>query len=534
MNLLSKWAYFLLLSLVCVHFSKGETATNLDEWILTRSSSKNPWNLILSQIKDYELMSSFGPNDRYALVRKKAATKSKLPREIVSIQRNYPYKALEKVDPDFNKSWGLQNTGQLVSELGTGTQGIDVAATQAWEIGTGNKNQVVAILDSGIDLKHEDLKNNLWVNKLELEVNAMDDDHNGFINDLNGWNFVDNNSNIQDDNNHGSAVAGVIAADTKNGVGSRGLLENASVMAIKILDKNGMGSTERAVRAIQYAVNNGASVINASWGGTLFDQALFDTISWANDKGVLFVCAAGNDPKDNDTDDKPTFPASFRLPNVVSVAAHDPKGELTAFSSFGKQSVHIAAPGIAIYTTIIGGYKSMDGTSFATPFVAAASLLLKSLEPKLSANQIKNRLINTAVPMDYYTQAKLASGGRLNVYSLLKNIVTPAIPTPTDWKRKSWVVESQHPYLNNTNQVFETSVVGAKHIRAHFNKLDLEKSYDQVVVKDKTGKVAGFYTGKAEDFWSADVLGDTLKMEFLSDFSNSQWGFSIDAIEYAE
>lgn len=533
MTLLLKIRVYFIFLWAVSSLAMGTSRELQEEWILTKAPSKTSWKNLLAPIKDFELLSTFGPRERYALVRSKGKSRTKFPKDIISLQRNYTYEALEKNDPDFNQSWGLMNEGQNISILGAGLKGVDVGAVKAWQLGQGSKLGVIAILDSGIDLQHPDLQNNLWLNKLELDPNALDDDHNGFINDLNGWNFVDNTAVVQDDNNHGTAVAGVIAADAKNGKGSRGLIENTQLMIVKILDQNGTGTTERAVRGIEYAVNNGAQVINASWGGTLFDQVLFDTIQWANDKGVLFVCAAGNEPKDNDTDDKPIYPASFHIANIVSVAAHDSKGEMASFSSYGKKSVHLAAPGVAIYTPVREGYRFVDGTSFAAPFVAAASSLLKSFEPNLSPSQLRERLIRNAVPMDYYTKEKLVSGGRLDVFLLLKNIVTPSISAPAEWKRFPKTFESQHPYLNDTHQVFEITQPDAKYLRVHFVKMDLEKGYDKIYLKDRQGKTAITYTGSSEEFWSADVLGDFLKIELETDFSNSKWGFAVDSVEYS-
>lgn len=504
-----------------------------DEWILVRKPGRDSWATVLSTVKDFSLVSSFGPEDRFALVRENRKSRSPFPKEIIGIQRNHTYRALEQQDPQMGKSWALSNLGQTIENLGNGIKGIDIGAIKTWDTLAETKNAVIAILDSGIDLNHEDLKNNLWVNLLELEPNLLDDDHNQFVNDLHGWNFVDNNNNVQDDNNHGTSVAGVIGADAKNGLGTRGLIEKGALMVVKILDSNGTGSTEKAVRGIEYAVKNGAKVINASWGGTIFDQALFDTIQWANEKGVLVVCAAGNEPKDNDTDERPIYPASFRLSNIVSVAAHDFRGEMADFTSYGKDSVHLAAPGVGIFTTMIGGYRFMDGTSFAAPFVVAASALLKTQEPNLTPNEIKKRLIGNAIPMHYYVKEKLNSGGRLNAYSLLKNVVTPQIPTPTQWNQLPKTIETAHPYSNNFKQVFEVVQTGAKHMRVHFVKLELENSYDTVALKDSQGRIAMTYTGKMNDFWSADILGDKLQLEFVSDFSNAQWGFAIDLIEFS-
>ncbi len=516
-----------------ISFAQPSFKKESDEWILTRQSSSRHWIKILAGIVELELINTFGPQEKYALERSKSRIKNTLPKEILALQRNHPYQAFDLKDPEMGQSWGLVNTGQSIQAVGPGLAGVDVGAVKTWEFETGSKKEIVAVLDTGIDLKHEDLKNNLWINKLEMLINSLDDDHNGYINDLNGWNFVDENNNIQDDNNHGSAVVGVIAADSKNGKGSRGLIENGSLMIVKILDRNGTGTTERAVRGIQYAVKNGASVINASWGGTLFDQVLFDTIRWANDQGVLVICAAGNEAKDNDSDESPSYPASFQLPNIVSVAAHDSKGNLAPFSSYGKQTVHLSAPGVGIFSSVQGGYQLMNGTSFAAPFVSAVSALLKSQVPTLNPSELRSRVINTVIPMHYYLKEKLNSGGRLHSYNALKNIISPKVQSPTQWKRILKNLDTAHPYHNDTKQVFEISQPGASHVRVHFANFDLEKQYDYVSLKDKEGLVAMTYSGKQDSFWSADVLGDTLKIEFISDFSNPQWGFAIDAFEFS-
>jgi len=303
-------------------------------------------------------------------------------------------------------------------------------------------------------------------------------------------------------------------------------------MVVKMLDENGAGTTERAVKGIQYAVSNGASVINASWGGTVFDQVLFDTIQWANTQGVVVVCAAGNEAKDNDTDDKPSYPASFNLPNVMSVSAIDNKGQLATFSNYGKETVHLAAPGVGIYTTVRGGYQYLDGTSFAAPFVTSVAALLKGQEPSLSPKEIKDRLIKTVVALDYYMKERMVSGGRVHSYNALKNIISPKPQTPSGWLKVVKTIETSHPYLSDTKQVFEVTQPGATHVRVHFTRFELEKKYDFILIKDKEGRLVISYSGKMGDFWSADVLGDSLRIEFISDFSSQDWGFSIDSLEY--
>lgn len=526
---------FSLFFILLCHLSLTTTGWSFEkqEWILTRSPSTLTWNKILSRVPELEFIKSFGFRDKYVLVRAKSKIRKTLPKEVIALQRNHIYRSSENKDPDLVKSWGLFNTGQVVADFGAGLSGIDVGAMKMWESERTSSKTIIATLDTGMDLKHEDLKNNLWVNKLESEGNQLDDDMNGWINDVNGWNFVSDNNVVQDDNNHGTAVAGIIAADANNAKGSRGLLAASQLMIVKILDANGTGTTERAVQGIEYAIRNGAKVINASWGGSSYDQVLFDTLRRANEEGVLFVCAAGNDFKDNDMDPHPVYPASFKLPNVISVAAHDPSGGLASFSNFGKETVHLAAPGVGIFSTIIGGYSFVNGTSFAAPFVTAVGALLKARESELEPSDIRKRIVSTVVPMHYYLKEKLVSGGRLQGYQALKNIVTVKPEPPKDWKRVNKAFESEHPYPNNLKQSFEITQPGATHLRVHFSQLDLEAQYDFISLRDKEGLEAISYTGKQNDFWSADVLGDFLKIEFKTDYSNPQWGFAIDAVEYS-
>jgi thermitase len=527
------WAVFFCIFIISAALGHNGSDSTTQEWILTRQKSAISWIKILGPLPELELIRTFGPRDKYALVKLKAKLRNPLPAEVGAFQRNYTYRAFDNGDPGLAFSWGLINLGQSIPNGNSGVTGVDIGASKAWGLEKGNKNIVVAILDTGIDLSHEDLKNNLWRNPLEIEGNLLDNDHNGYANDIHGWNFVSENSNVQDDNNHGTAVAGVIAADTNNGKGSRGVVENTSLMVVKILDENGMSTTERAVKGIQYAVNNGALVINASWGGGQYDQALFDTIQWANERGVVVVCAAGNESKDNDLDDHPAYPATFKLPNILSVAAHDNRGNLASFSSYGKETVHVAAPGVGIYTSIRGGYQFVEGTSFAAPFVSGVIALLKSKEPKLTPEQLKTRIVQTAIPMDYYMKEKLVSGGRLHAFNALQNIFSPAISYPTDWKRVFKSLETAHPYPNDSKLVYEISQSGATHIRVHFSKFQTEKQFDTVSLRDKEGKIAMAYSGKLDDFLSADVLGDSMKIEFVSDFSNTDWGFAVDYYEYS-
>jgi subtilisin family serine protease len=251
-------------------------------------------------------------------------------------------------DPDFDELWGLHNTGQTV-DLITGTPDADIDAPEAWDITTGSENVIIAVLDSGVANMHPDQINNRWINLTELSgVTGVDDDGNGYIDDIYGWDFWGNDSNPEDYNSHGTHVAGTIAAQGDNGSDITGVNWDASIMPVRIGGVVGLMSY--AVEGIVYAVENGADIINASYGGSNFSQSAYNAIKYANDNDVLFVAAAGNSSNDNDID--PHYPSSYNLPNVIAVAATDQDDALESFSNYGATTVDVAAPGDNIYSTI--------------------------------------------------------------------------------------------------------------------------------------------------------------------------------------
>src|SRR3989338_7572708 len=238
-------------------------------------------------------------------------------------------------DPLFDRSYGISKIG----------------SPKAWtEFTTGNRSVLVAVIDTGVDYTHEDLAANMWKNPKEIEDNAIDDDNNGFIDDIYGWNFVGNNNNPFDDNRHGTHVSGTIGALAGNGLGTIGVSPKVSIMACKFLSKDGWGTLDAAMKAITYAVANGAKVLNNSWGGGSFSQALLDTIKAAERSGVLFVAAAGNSGKDSDKE--PMYPASYDAANIISVAATDALDQKASFSNYGKTMVDLGAPGVAVFSTL--------------------------------------------------------------------------------------------------------------------------------------------------------------------------------------
>ncbi len=211
-------------------------------------------------------------------------------------------------DPQFSQLWGINNTGQT-----GGVPDADIDAPEAWDIQKGT-NIVIAVVDTGVDYNHADLSNNIWSNTREIPGNGIDDDGNGFIDDVRGWDFANNDNNPMDDNRHGTHLAGIIAAQGNNGVGVTGVNWSARIMPVKFMNAAGAGTTATAINAINYAVRNGAKVINASFGGGAFSQAMFNAINAANNAGVLFVAAAGNNGRNNDA--APTYPATTICPTL--------------------------------------------------------------------------------------------------------------------------------------------------------------------------------------------------------------------------
>ncbi|HEV8201905.1 MAG TPA: S8 family serine peptidase [Candidatus Polarisedimenticolia bacterium] len=329
--------------------------------------------------------------------------------DVQYVEPNYiVHAALAPNDPRHAECWGLHNTGQS-----GGKAGADIHAETAWEHTTGNRNVVVAVIDTGVDYTHPDLAANIWTNPGEIEGNDLDDDDNGYVDDVHGYDFANNDSDPMDDHFHGTHCAGTIGAVGDNGLGVAGVNWRVSIMAVKFLDANGSGTTADGAAAIAYATRMGAKILSNSWGGFGLSQTLYDAIQAAGDANVLFVAAAGNNGLDVDA--LPWAPGGFDLPNIVSVAATDRHDELASFSNFGVVSVDLGAPGVDILSTVPGaGYRLLSGTSMATPHVAGAAALIRSVDPGLGALDLKRRLLEFAEPIDAL-QGITVSGGRLDV-----------------------------------------------------------------------------------------------------------------------
>ncbi len=246
-------------------------------------------------------------------------------------------------DAQFGALWGMNNTGQT-----GGTFDADIDAVEAWDYNTGQGNIIVAVIDTGVDYTHEDLAANIWVNPGEIAGDGMDNDQNGFVDDVHGYDFAFNDGDPMDDHNHGTHVAGTIGAVGNNGIGVAGVNWNVQIMAVKFLDGGGSGSISDAIEAINYAVANGAHLSNNSWGlNGSFSQAMHDAIASAQDAGHIFVAAAGNGNFAGvglNNDVTPFWPANHDLENVVAVAALDHNDQKASFSNYGATTVDVARP----------------------------------------------------------------------------------------------------------------------------------------------------------------------------------------------
>ncbi len=253
-------------------------------------------------------------------------------------------------DVRFGELWGLHNTGQS-----DGTAGADIKAPAAWEITTGSREVIVAVLDTGVDYTHPDLAANMWVNPGEVAGTGVDDDGNGYIDDVHGINAITGTGDPFDDHGHGTHCAGTIGAVGDNGIGITGVNWDVSIMAVKMLDANGNGTVASAIAAFEYAAAHGADIISNSWGGFYpFSQAEYDAIASID---ALFVFAAGNEGRDNDGLYK-YYPASYDLPNIISVGASDHNDQRAGFSNIGATTVDVFAPGVGILSTVPTGTKT--------------------------------------------------------------------------------------------------------------------------------------------------------------------------------
>jgi subtilisin family serine protease len=321
-------------------------------------------------------------------------------------------------DTYFTREWGLHNSGQSILGV-SGTIDSDIDAPEAWDLTTGNSVVTVAVIDSGVDASHPDLAPNVWSNPGESgagkETNGVDDDGDGMIDDVHGWDWVGGDANPSDANGHGTHVAGTIGARGNDGLGVAGVSWSTGLMPLRVLDSSGNGSLANVISAYGYAAAHGARVVNASFGGAGFSHAEYDAIHAA--AGTLFVAAAGNDAANNDAGGD--YPCSYDLPNLVCVAATDQQDALASFSNYGAATVDLGAPGTRIASDQPGNsFAYMSGTSMATPHVSGSAALVFAERPGASVGAVRQAILAGADP-DSALTGKTVTGGRLNVRGAL-------------------------------------------------------------------------------------------------------------------
>jgi subtilisin family serine protease len=311
-------------------------------------------------------------------------------------------------DPQYSQLWGMTT----------------IDASNAWNVTTGSASVVVAVIDTGVDYTHRDLAANIWTNPGEIAGNGIDDDGNGFIDDVHGYDFANNDGDPMDDNSHGTHVTGTIAAAANNGQGVAGVNWSSSIMALKFLNSDGTGYVSDAIRAVNYATmmrtkyGVNVRVMNNSWGGGEYSAALDSAIRASAAADILFVVAAGNDATNNDTTAE--YPANYTASNIISVAAVDQNKNLASFSCYGATTVDVAAPGVSIYSTVPGNrYAIYSGTSMATPFVTGIAALAWAADPTATATEVRNAILNGVTHVSTLS-GKVASGGVVNAYNTLK------------------------------------------------------------------------------------------------------------------
>ena len=496
--------------------------------------------------------------------------------EILIIEPNYIYRSFEfkngtqrfdfvPRDEKFSKQWGLYNTQQRLDQRYQMTRGADMKMLEAWNAEPRSidaaKDIVVAVIDTGINKKHEDLKENLWNNPGEFgewqprnqddvdrapgcwdkSCNKLDDDGNGLVDDLHGWNWVsfstDNpgTAKFDDDQGHGTHCAGVIGAK-HNQKGVSGINNKVQLMALKFLSRKGEGTLAGAIEAINYAVEKRADVINASWGGAQYSEILHQTIRNAGAAGVLFVAAAGNSALNNDY--FASFPANYNLvEGLTSVAATEFNNQRAYFSNFGKRNVHVSAPGHVIMSTVLGkrGYSYMSGTSMAAPHVSGIAAMLIGLYPEKFSRRpetLKRYLMQTStrtVSLNW----QLASGGIINAKNAVLGLVPLGNTEPRSrggWTSRRASFRSAHPYLPNTDKTFELKSRGADWMRIKFGKYSLEEGIDQVELYDGKGNLFDTITGLGENKLSRPIKGDTVVVKFKTDANVNDWGYEIISV----
>jgi subtilisin family serine protease len=489
---------------------------------------------IKRHIGDYALFSVDTASDFHNVLKRLEAEP-----QVLAAQSNSEVSILStSSDPYADTQWYIDNTGRYINLTSAvkrsrySVKGIDMDVTNAWEIMAEDESLerevIVAVIDTGIDYNHPDLAENIWVNKGEIDGDNIDNDNNGYVDDVYGWDFYNDDASVchyeyskeykmnialpSDNDNHGTHIAGIIGAVANNNIGIAGIAANINIklMPLKINGgKEGTGDISDAIEAIKYATQMGAEICNISWGTSVDIPGLKEIMK---ESDMLFVAAAGN--SGSDIDDDPIYPANYKLDNLITVATIDSMGELASYSNYGAKTVDLAAPGDDIYSTIVGRYTSMSGSSMAAPQVTAIAAMLYAYGDHLYASNVKNiitsnmkpleslegYMINAGIPSAY--QAIMAAG------DLTEDTASPVMSFATEYHKTLIQIPIHIEDEGNSQVRVIRWLFGDKTVK------DFKRGMDGTPVEEKkvSLKKAGTYTFYASDYAGNETV-QTYKVE---------------------
>jgi len=450
-------------------------------------------------------------------------------------------------DPYIDALWAYDNSGYFTHYYGTfpvtqyATAGIDMNIWNAWETYPLTKEEtrtvIIAIIDTGIDYRHPDLKDQMWTNPNEIPENGIDDDGNGYIDDIHGWDFFNNDATVchytetaggyaadpDDNDNHGTHIAGIIAATANNGTGIAGVASNVNVQIMSLKIHGGTsssGSVSSAIKAIQYAESMGADICNLSWGTTNYNQSLELTI---RESSMLFVTAAGNNGLNNNS--TPVFPASLRLPNLISVGYINNDGCLNNSSNYGVSTVDMAAPGEEIFSTLVGTYGYSSGSSMAAPHITGLAAMIYAYHDNIYPAQVKELIINTMTPLaglDGY----LINPGIPNAEAAIQSLTDISADTGQPFLLLETTYEKENICVHA--DAYDVGGSGIRKVRYVYGSrpADYFSGNNGTALLDNTLLLtkAGYYTFYVEDYagnyqlYNTYIKDDTLVPEFTASY----------------
>lgn len=447
-------------------------------------------------------------------------------------------------DPFLAKQYWLENVGQPDDKGRIGFPGCDLKAFDAWKLFKPKQETILAIVDSGLDLTHEDIDPScLWTNPgesgtdadgLDKASNGVDDDGNGYVDDVHGWNFMKNSPVVQEDQYHGTHVGGLLVARSNNSAGIAGAYPGLKVMLVKVFGLGNHLSSEKFAEAIRYAADNGAKVLSNSYGTPSYTQAMHDAVRYCLSKGALFVCASGNSRKNMDLEDDRDYPSCFGVENQLVVGATNNR-DFSTFSNYGSM-VEIAAPGETIFSLMPKGmYRSFSGTSQACPLVAGAACWVWAMNPEFTWREVKARLLDSA---DQVAGLGLwvRGGLRMNLANALAGKPGKRLPVEdfSTWHEEARLIETTHPYKNNASQTWNIEIPGAKKMRLHVARLGIEHFSDTLMIEDGSGRELQFFNDYRIDFWTDVIPTGTARLVFTSNDTSTDYGFTIDRIQWSD